>query len=424
MDEARANPTCPPSPKRRALLARWVFPATRAPVARGVVTVAQGRIVGLDSHAPAGVEVEDLGNVALLPGLVNAHVHLEFSALDEPLGTPGMEFTDWLHLVVDRFRTQQIDRLGAVRRGLEESSASGVALLGEIAQPDWQPAPFETAPLQSVVFLEMIAPEPARAQSILQAARDHVQRADATGHWTAGLSPHAPYSVLPDVLERAVALSAGHRVPLAVHLAESPAEIQWLRSGRGPLSRLLDEAGVPEPERLRLGTRPGDYLRMLSRAHRLLVVHGNYLDADEIEWLASHALHAAVVYCPRTHARFAHAPYPLQSMLDAGLTVALGTDSRASAADLDLLAELRFAAERHPDVDPETILRMATVFGARALGRDEQMGAIEPGRRAELCAVALPEHEAADPYELLFDSSLPVVRCWRQGAELRGSSRR
>ncbi len=135
----------PRDPKPRALRARWVFPATRPPVAGGVVTVAQGRIASVDTDPPPGVELEDLGNVALLPGLVNAHVHLEFSALEEPLGAAGMEFTDWLRLLVGRFRTRTIDRLSAVGRGLEESSQSGVALLGEIAQPYWQPAPYEAA---------------------------------------------------------------------------------------------------------------------------------------------------------------------------------------------------------------------------------------------------------------------------------------
>ncbi len=421
MAHTRSNTTDPSRLKARALRARWVFPVTRPPVAGGVVTLAQGRIAALDSQAPPGLELEDLGHVALLPGLVNAHVHLEFSTLDEPLGTPGMEFADWLRLLVDRFRIQRTDRLAAVQRGLDESCQSGVTLLGEIAQPDWQPAPFEAALLQSVVFLEMIAPEPTRAEAILPAAREHLRRAQPGRRWCAGLSPHAPYTVLPEVLAEAVALSAEHRLPLAIHLAESLAEIEWLRTGRGPLVRVLEERQVPRPASLRLGTRPGDYLRVLSKAHRLLVIHGNYLAGDEIEWLAGHCPHAALVYCPRTHARFGHAPYPLRQMLAAGLTVALGTDSRASAPDLDLLAEMRFAARRHPEVSPETILRMATLFGARALGREEETGAIEPGRRADLCAVGLPEHDAADPYELLFDSPRGVVGRWFQGSALGGS---
>lgn len=415
MAQLHSNPAGPRSAKARALRARWVFPATGAPVAGGVVTVVQGRIAAVGTKPPPGIELEELGNVALLPGLVNAHVHLEFSALDEPLGTPGMEFAEWLGLLVERFRTPGIDRLTAVRRGLEESCQSGVALLGEIAQPDWQPAPFEAAALRSVVFLEMIGPEPGRAQAILQLAQEHLCRPQPGAQWSAGLGPHAPYSVLPELLAKAVALSAAYRVPLAMHLAESPAEIEFLRSGGGPLLRLLEERRVPRPAALRLGPRPGDYLRLLAQAHRLLVIHGNYLAAEEIKWLAAHAPHAAVVYCPRTHARFGYAPYPLGQMLEAGLTVALGTDSRASAPDLDLLAEMRFAAQQHAAIPPATILRMATLFGAQALGCGAEAGAIEPGRQADLCAVGLPAHAAADPHELLFDSPQGVVRRWLPG---------
>jgi len=460
---SRSKTTRPNPNEPRALRARWVFPATREPLAHGVVTLAQGRIVSIDSQPPPGVQVEDLGNVALLPALVNAHVHLEFSCLKEPLGTPGMEFADWLRLVIERFRSpradrlkqsehpkqadrpEQIDRLEqadqlkqtdrtaqtdhaphtdrppqtdrteAIRRGLEETSAAGVGLLGEIAQSDWQPALFDAARVQAVVFLEMIGPEPARAETALQAARQHIARGRTAGNWRPGLSPHAPYTVLPELLHQAVSLSAEHRLPLAMHLAESEAEVEWLRSGGGPLGRLLAERGNLRPERLRLGTRPGDYLHVLNKAHRLLVVHGNYLSEDEIEWLASHAPHAAVVYCPRTHARFEYPPYPLPRMLKAGLTVALGTDSRASAPDLDLLAEMRFAARRHCEVGPEHILRMATLFGARALGQERDLGAIEPGYQADLCAVKLPEYRSTDPYELLFDSQLPVVGRWFGG---------
>jgi len=399
----------------RALKARWVFPLVRAPLAGGVVTMAQGRIVELGSRAPAGVEVEELGNVALLPGLVNAHVHLEFSSLDEPLGKPGVGFVEWLRLVIERFRSQQIERSGAVACGLEESRAAGVGLLGEIAQSDWPAGLFDCAALKAVVFLEMIGPEPARAEAVLQAARQHISRGRTAGNWNPGLSPHAPYTVLPELLDQAVSLSVEHRLPLAMHLAESEAELEFLRTGGGPLARLLDQRGVARPAQMRLGPRVADYLRLLSKAHRLLVVHGNYLCAEEIEYLAGQGARAAVVYCPRTHAHFGHAAYPLAKMLASGLEVALGTDSRASAPDLDMLAEMRFAAWRHPEIPPQAVLRMATFAGAKALGLGDRLGAIAPGYWADLCAVALPEHQAADPHELLLDRRLPLVARWFRG---------
>jgi len=200
-----------------------------------------------------------------------------------------------------------------------------------------------------------------------------------------------------------------------MHLAESEAELEFLRTGGGPLARLLDQRGVARPAQMRLGPRVADYLRLLSKAHRLLVVHGNYLCAEEIEYLAGQGARAAVVYCPRTHAHFGHAAYPLAKMLASGLEVALGTDSRASAPDLDMLAEMRFAAWRHPEIPPQAVLRMATFAGAKALGLGDRLGAIAPGYWADLCAVALPEHQAADPHELLLDRRLPLVARWFRG---------
>jgi cytosine/adenosine deaminase-related metal-dependent hydrolase len=128
----------------------------------------------------------------------------------------------------------------------------------------------------------------------------------------------------------------------------------------------------------------------------------------------------AVVYCPRTHARFRHPDYPLAKLLSAGATVALGTDSRASSPDLSVLAEMRFVARRFPAIAPSTVLRLGTLLGARALGRDHAFGTLEPGKRADLAAVALADRAPRDPHKLLFDSDLPVIAAWHGGRKVAG----
>ena len=165
-----------------------------------------------------------------------------------------------------------------------------------------------------------------------------------------------------------------------------------------------------------VGKRPFDYLKVLATAHRCLVIHGNYLDDAEIAFLAENAAKMAVVYCPRTHAYFRHAPYPLEKMLAAGVTVALGTDSRASSPDLSLLAEMRFVAKQYPQIDRRRILRLGTIDAARALGRAEEIGSLETGKAANLAVVALPDGNAADPYRLLLESECPVVQTWFRGS--------
>ena len=128
--------------------------------------------------------------------------------------------------------------------------------------------------------------------------------------------------------------------------------------------------------------------------------------------MAANAARMAVVYCPRTHDWFAHGAYPLEKMLAAGVTVALGTDGRGSSPDLSLLAEMRFAARQHPAVGLDRILQMGTILGAKALGWEQHVGSLEPGKQADLAIVALPDRDAADPHELLFDSDEPVVACY------------
>ena len=152
-------------------------------------------------------------------------------------------------------------------------------------------------------------------------------------------------------------------------------------------------------------------------AHRTLVIHGNFLDDEEIGFLADNAAKMAVVYCPRTHAWFGHPPYPLEKMLAAGASVAVGTDSRASSPDLSLLAELRHVARSCPAIPPQVVLQLGTSRAAAALDCDRESGDLAPGKWANLAVVALPDRDAADPYELLFDSDGPVVRTYYRGEE-------
>ena len=285
------------------------------------------------------------------------------------------------------------------------------------------------SPCDGTIFLELIAPRVERVEAALEAAGKHVvEIAECKQHvgslasesrsearWQPGLSPHAPYTVHPELLARAVALSIEHEIPLAMHLAESREEIDFLRDGRGPFRELLESRGAWDPAARPRGARPLDELRVLARAHRALVVHGNYLDDEEIDFLGRQRRQMAVVYCPRTHAWFGHARYPLEKLLAAGAIVALGTDSRASSPDLSLLAEMRHVAREFPAMSRATILELGTLGGARALGLDSQIGTLEPGKWANLAVVALPEDAAADPHELLLDAAGPVIATWVRG---------
>ncbi|MBN1908262.1 MAG: amidohydrolase family protein, partial [Pirellulales bacterium] len=402
------------------LKARYVFPVVGPPIENGVVVVDENGRIGQVGPARIGQPAEDLGDVALLPGLVNAHTHLEFSQLRQPLGTPGMAFTEWIRTLVENYRMGlPVDAATAIAEGLAESLHSGVTTLGEIAQPGWPRGPFEESPVRATIFLELIAPTGQRIEQKIEAAPQQVMSVpDLDMRWRPGLSPHAPYSVHPRLFDAVVGLSAESGVPVAFHLAESHEEMPFLATADGPLKDLLVEWQQWDPDAHPPGRRPLDFLRRLASAARALVIHGNYLDDEEIAFLGQHADRMAVVYCPRTHTFFGHDDYPLQRLLAAGTTVALGTDSRASSPDLDLLAEIRHAAARHPNVRPATLLELGVLGGAKALGLQNIIGSLTPGKQADLVAVPLDDPQATDPHEALLHSTEPALAVWSAGVRV------
>lgn len=552
------------------LKARYVFPVLGPPIPDGVIGISGDRIISVGKEALSG-PIQDLGQVALLPGLINAHTHLEFSHLERPIGEPGISFSQWARLLVEQFRqpspTQrnpnpaaplwkdqplEPDSLGAqrvgstevrpfgslpshstdqavpvavgfpehplsgaefaLRVGIVELLRGGATSVADIAQPGFSPAFWTHLGMKAMVFLELRGPTQRRVAHALQQAQEYVEawlavvsgkplpegsraaycrapsafapipvtrqaegwpasptvgrgeqplphpglpavwpicpqersrdvpesaevasqagcppnETDQTQPgicWQLGLSPHAPYTVRPELLEAVVVLAQKHRLPLAMHLAESLEEMQFLQTGRGPLRRLLEDLGQWEPGLVQSPQRPLDYLQQLAQADRVLVIHGNYLQEEEWAFLAAHRERMVVVFCPRSHAHFGHRPYPLLQMLGWGVRVILGTDSRASAPDGNMLAELRHVATRFPSLPPQRILELATLESAQALGWGEELGALVPGRRADIVAVALPEQTGvSDPYELIFHSNQPVTAAWIAGQKVFSAS--
>jgi cytosine/adenosine deaminase-related metal-dependent hydrolase len=264
------------------------------------------------------------------------------------------------------------------------------------------------------VLLELIGLPAERIEPLMGQARDHVATA-LNARWHAGLSPHAPYTVHPDLLQRAAQVSREFKVPLSMHLAESEEELELLRSGAGPFVELLENLDAWDPTAIAHGTSVLDYLQVLSKSHRVLAVHGNYLNRAEIEFLAARNDHMSVVFCPRTHAYFGHKDYPLAEMLSAGVNVALGTDSRASNPDLSVLEEMRYVYRHCEAVSPGDILGLGTVRGAKSLGLNDQTGVLTAGKRADLTVVQLPDADSDDPFELLFGNSGAVVHTYCRG---------
>jgi cytosine/adenosine deaminase-related metal-dependent hydrolase len=399
-----------------SLTARYVFPVAGPPLAGGCVTIAGERIVEVAANASG--PCVDLGNVAIVPGFVNAHTHLEFSDCAAPLGTAGMPLPKWLRMVIAARRDAAGNAAAAIARGLHESLQTGTTTIGEIATGGWTEQSLAAAPVDLLAYFEMRGLLAERVPERLADAERVVALAGAAQpphRWRVGLSPHAPYSVHPELLVGLVRLAHAHDLPVAMHLAESREEVELLATGGGPFRQFLEELGVWDATAFSHGTRPLEYLQVLAAAPRALVVHGNYLSDEELEYLAIHAERMTTVYCPRTHAYFGHARHPLPRLLALGASVALGTDSRASNPDLGMLAEMRLVARAFPEIAPAEVLRLGTLAGARALACETETGSLERGKLANLAIVELPTHDAADPHELLLDGTLPVVATYYRG---------
>lgn len=397
------------------ICARWIFPGDGPPLEHGIVTIANGLILDV-APGPAGGAV-DLGEVALIPGLINAHTHLEFSDCQHPL-EPRRDFAGWIRSVIQNRSQRTADVRSIVEQGLRESFPSGVTGLGEIATSDWlldrERQPSQPELPRCLVFREILGLREEAIDAQLALARHFLHSAREQGQRDIGLSPHAPYSVHPELFDRLCELARAEQIPVAMHLAESRAEIELLQAGTGPLVELLKEMGLWRPGTLRTETRPLEYLQKLARLPRVLIIHGNELDEEEMAFVARHA-NLSVVYCPRTHAGMQPGEHPWRKMLDLGINVALGTDSRASNPDLSLWKELQFLQSQHPELTAGELLPLATRNGARALGW-EDCGRIAAGQTADLCAVRLTREGADDPQSHLFQGEVArVMRCgvWR-----------
>jgi len=390
----------------RRFRAKYVFSGVGDPIPNGLIEV-DGRLIRDVRPAQDEEACLDLGDVAIVPGLINAHTHLEFSRLSSPIGQPGISFTNWVSRVIEWRLETNFEPAKSTTSGLRESFESGTTVLCDIVQPNWPRASFEKTPIDATAFLELIGPTRAQIGDVVDLAKGHISKSTKSSCLHLGLSPHAPYSIHPEALSAIVSLSASESIPLSFHLAESRAELEFMRSGNGPIRTLLEQLGVWNDQLLEPDTRPLDFLRILSNAHRTLIVHGNYCDDKEIDFIADHSGKMAVVFCPRSHAWFDYDRYPLDQFLSSGVVVAIGTDSLASSPTLSILDELRFVAKQYPHISGDTILRMGTINAARALGRHTELGSLERGKIANFVTVGLPEgvRQTADPYQLLFDST-------------------
>jgi cytosine/adenosine deaminase-related metal-dependent hydrolase len=377
------------------LAARHVVPSAGDVLSGGFVAWRDGRLTSVGTERPPGGErAVDLGDAVLLPGLVNAHAHLELTALrgEVPLGEG---FLDWIpRLTRQRRAAAEATLVAGARAGVSECVAAGTVAVGDIVSVDACAAPLLRSGLRGVCYLETLGPTAERARDAAAALPGRLAAADAQGGaMGVGLSPHTPWTVTRALFEAARTHGAGRR--FAVHVAESREELRFCHHGDGPLRDAFAAWGVdlgrlPPPM-----ASPVAYLEALGLlGPTTLCIHANYVDDDDVARLARTG--APVAFCPRSHAFFRHGLHPVRALLAAGVVVALGTDSVASNDTLSIRDEMAFLLETRADLSPDTILDLATRGGAQALGTGP--GVLAAGAPADCVAVALPPG-SGDPLE-------------------------
>ncbi|UCG15385.1 MAG: amidohydrolase family protein [Phycisphaerales bacterium] len=419
------------------LRARWVVPVEGPPIENGAVAIHDGGVVAVATARDlAATALEDLGDVVLLPGFVNAHTHLELSRLVGVLPTDS-GFVPWLERLTAMLRAgadPDRDIEASVRAGLRESAASGVTVLADVTRrPEVVRRLLADGPLRALSFGEVIAVGRIRGEltSRLDAAAGvgapgHVggsRPADSSCLLRIGISPHSPYTVEPDGLRACAARAGETALPLCVHLAETAEEEMFTVGGtaiegaapeRGPLQKYLkrldvwDDA-VPCPRR-----RPVELAAECGLLRNdTVLAHANFVSDADIQIIAESGAHVA--YCPRTHRAFGHPPHRFREMLGARINVCVGTDSLASNPSLSVLDELRFLRREFPHVPPQTLLRMGTLNGARALGWDERIGSLRPGKDADIVAVPYDTSGPTDPLVNVLTSTLAPAAAYVRG---------
>jgi len=374
--------------------ASWVLPIGDPPIRDGWVAVDRDRVVALGKRAPGDTTAErDLGSVAILPGLVNAHTHLELSYLRGAL-PPASELVAWIRNVIGARRShpdpEAADIVQSIECGIEESIRSGTAVVGDISNTLATWGPLERSQLAALVFYELIRFTPTDADVFVEAACRKLDALASTARVRTSLAAHAPYSVAPLVL-RAIR-RASDRDPFArcsVHVSEAVEEVEFIKTGGGPFRVLLEDLGVWNPSWVAPGVSPVQYLDESGFLDsRVLAVHGVQMSPGDLSRLVARGV--TLVICPRSNRHTGAGAPPLEAFYASGVRVAIGTDSLASSPDLSVFAELATMRALAPSVPAPTLLDSATRQGARALGFDSEYGSIEPGKRARLLAVTIP----------------------------------
>ena len=393
------------------LRSRIVLPLSQPLIEDGAVVVSGNRIVSVGPWKHLSkkrrAQALDLGDALLLPGLVNAHCHLDYTDMAGKV-PPQKSFTDWIKLITTAKAEWNYSEFAASwLRGAQMLVRTGTTTVADFeAVPELLPEVWLATPLRVISFLELTGVKSRRKpRAIVQEALNCI-KGIPSGRSRAVLAPHAPYSTAPELVRIAAATARRRRWPFSIHLAESTQEFEMFAYARGEMfewlkrnQRNMADCGAGSP------VQHLDRSRALGK--NLVAVHVNYLGEADAACLGRNKV--SVAHCPRSHFYFRHCKFPFRDLSRARVNVCLGTDSLATVykkpretVELSMFDEMRAFSWAHSQCSPEKILRMATLNGARALGLARKVGELSRGAFADLIAIPFAG-SASDAYSAVLN---------------------
>jgi cytosine/adenosine deaminase-related metal-dependent hydrolase len=401
--------------------ARWVLPIVSPLIEAGAVAVDDSKILGVGSRHEIisrfpDSRMEDFGQAAILPGLVNAHSHLELTVMRGFLEPEENNFSAWLRkLTVARMAMTPEDLLVSATCGAIEAARAGITCVADASSVATEAMKaLRQIGLRGIVYQESFGPDPKLAAENVAKLLEQItsMRAIENDLVRAGVSPHAPYTVSAPQLELISRLAIEQKLPLMMHAAESQAEESFMLEGRGVFAEGLSARGIPWQAP---GVSTSQYLdRHGILETRPLLAHCINVDHADLDLIKQSG--TGIAHCPKSNAKLGHGRAPFAEFLAHDINVGLGSDSVASNNVCDLLEEARFATllsritERDsprvsksvnetirglPDgranaqVTAEQALFAATLGGARALRLAHEIGALAEGMQADIAVVSL-----------------------------------
>jgi cytosine/adenosine deaminase-related metal-dependent hydrolase len=384
--------------------ARTIVTMDGVPVKNGAVAISENQIIDVGnfpevSARHSGKKIVDLGEQALLPGLINAHCHLDYTCLRGKI-LPRKSFSDWIRAInAEKGKLSREDYLASINEGFAEAKRFGTTTIANLTAIPELISQIQ-APVRTWWFAELIdVRSPERANEIVDLA---IESLKSNPNW--GLAPHALFTASRDLYRRCEEVARREEILLTTHLAESREEMEMFRHGSGPLyefmkeiGRDMSDCGDQTPLGLFLGTVKDSSTpkafgarndkKTNGNGQEWIVAHLNELAEADFDLIERSKQRFHIVHSPRSHDYFGHSRFPFERLRALGFNICLGTDSLASNESLSLFAEMRAFQRSEPGISPDKILEMVTVNPALALHQQNCLGRIRPGSQADLIAV-------------------------------------